>query len=55
VSIYVDDATRGSDVTEAPEGARGTWYLDRTDRLVSADIRGVQSTASRPDRAPKVA
>ena len=54
-AVYHDRYRRTPDGWKFTERVYEIKYLDRTDRLVSADIRGVQSTASRPHLAPRVA
>jgi ketosteroid isomerase-like protein len=54
-AVYHDRYRRTSDGWKFTERVYEIKYLDRTDRLVSAEIRGGQSTGSRPDPAPRVA
>jgi ketosteroid isomerase-like protein len=62
-AVYHDRYRRTLDGWKFTERVYEIKYLDRTplagsastDRLVSAEIRGGQSTDSRPDRAPRVA
>jgi ketosteroid isomerase-like protein len=54
-AVYHDRYRRTSDGWKFTERVYEIKYLDRTDRLVSADIHGGQSTDSPPDPAPPVA